>query len=114
MESITYELETGQCLLLELRRGDQVWIERGRLRAQPPARWEGSTLLLREELWPESAHWTADARAAWQCRALQRTTLVWQPRQPLRRRTAAWRELALIAARRISGVLRPSASQPPP
>ncbi len=113
MESITYELEAGQCLFLELRRGDQVWIQRGRLRAQPPARWEGGTMLLREEHWPEAAHWTADACAAWQCQALQRTTLVWQPCRAWRRWAAAWRRLAAAMARRAPGAPRPAGSLPP-
>lgn len=100
MESTLFELETGQCLLLELRPGDLLWVQRGSLRAHPPARWEGGTLLLREEHWPESASWTAEARALWQCQALQGTTLVRQRRRLLPGWGSACRRLAAILARR--------------
>jgi hypothetical protein len=102
MDTITYELEAGQSLLLTVRRGDQLWVRRGRLLAQARARWLGESLLVRQAHWLQSQAWVADEGEHWHCRAVAPTTLVLQ-----RQRGRLRRLVDLIA--RAARVLRPPA-----
>lgn len=77
-----HHLESGQTLRLWLRRGDRLWMQQGSLQAEPPAAWLGDQLLRRQEHWSEGRLWTADASAAWQCRASRPATLCVQRRVP--------------------------------
>ena len=49
--TVTHTLAAGQCLSLQLRRGDWLWLAQGRLQARPPAQWLG------ERLWQPVAVW---------------------------------------------------------
>ncbi len=90
MDTLIYELSTGQRGHLAVRRGDTVLVHRGRLVAQPRAAWWGDSLVLPVATWHEAQAFQADSVQVWACVAQAPTTLVVHRAAGPRRRLGAW------------------------
>ena len=88
--TVTHTLAAGQCLSLQLRRGDRLWLAQGRLQARPPAQWLGERLWQPVAVWAEGHQGPVQDAGEWQWQALSAATLRLQRRAPLGARLWGW------------------------
>ena len=88
--TVTHTLAAGQCLSLQLRRGDRLWLAQGRLQARPPAQWLGERLWQPAAVWAEGHQDLVQDAGEWQWQALSAATLRLQRRPGLGARLVAW------------------------